>query len=313
MKRHEAPALSTLYTPERTKIIDDFRRLKARKGWSDEVAARRINCSAGTVNRLLRCVYQTATVPDWVQAMARVIQREEKRREAPPETYVKTEVGNRVQEAIRIAQLERVITLVLGRSQVGKTMAAQAFCEANPDAIYILAGTLARPRALLQRIAAEAGVGAGGTTFTIRQAVAEALRDTDRVLIIDDADFMKEPTLQTLRVLHDEARVGLVLIGTMAFLQTLRDRRSATIEQVVERIAYHLRITEAPRADLKLIGGAYEVDREALAVLANHSAGSAGRCVRAIRAARRFNGDRLGRTAIEAAFGDLMPPLNGKD
>ncbi|NLF17010.1 MAG: AAA family ATPase [Lentisphaerae bacterium] len=308
MAKENAPPLEELYTPERRAIIEELIQVKHRRGWTDHSLARRLGASATTLNRLLHCTYRASSVPDWVEAMAKLLVRERRRAdETTAVEYAQTQVADQVHDTVRLAQIEQTIALILGASGCGKTTALRRYAADNPECVYVVAGIDATPRAFLAQIAGQLGLATEGSAYSARLAITEALTDTDRVLIIDECDYLTEAVLQALRMVQENAGIGLVLVGTQAYLAKLRGKSSATIAQVLQRISYVVNIVEAPQADLRLIADAYGCDREAGRVLLQRSGGSARRCVQAIRASRRFNGATLSAAGIAEAFNHLMP------
>lgn len=299
--------IEELYTPALKGQLDEFRKLIQRKGWSERRAARALGCSATTVNRLLRYDFP-GDVTGWCDKMRRLIARENTRRRMPKHPkFVKTSVAERVLEVLKLAHLERAIGLVLGSTGVGKTMAAREYLKKEPDTIYVVAGPGTSARPLLQILAAELGVATQGTILNMRRAIVDACQGSDRLIIVDEGDYMTEAALQTLRIIHDDGGIGLVIVCTPAYLEKMKERHSPTLQQFLGRIAYREAIDEAPPPDLKLIARQFGLGKDALAALIGGSAGSARRCRAALVAAQRTNGGTFSPGGIAEAFEQLMP------
>jgi len=300
--------LEELYTDPVKRQLGEFRKLMDKKGWSERRGARVLGCSVTVLNRLLRFDYP-ADPTDWIAKMQRQIRRESLRTHMPVQPdFVSTSVAERVEDVLRLAQVERAVALIMGGTGVGKTMAVQHYCDSEPDAVYVVAGPGASAAALLKVIAGRLAISISSSSIlALRQALVETLGGTDRLLIIDEADYMTESALQSLRIIRDEAGIGLVIVCTPAYLDKLRARRSSTINQFLGRVDYTETVPEAPSADLEMIASQFKLDDDALRVLIDGSCGSARRCRAALVAAQRTNGGEFSAHGIAEAFNQLMP------
>jgi hypothetical protein len=240
--------------------------------------------------------------------MRRVIRMAALRSQAPDDPpYATTSITQQVIEVLGLAHAEQRIACVLGPTGVGKTMAVERYRQAEPDTIYIVAGPSCSPYALTRQLAEELDIDSANSTYDRRHAIAEALAESDRLLVVDEVDYPGEKTLQCLRLIHDQAGIGMVLIGTLSFLERIRRRKSSTAKQFLGRVAYARRLTECGADDLARIAAPYDLDEEALDALTEGACGQARRACNALVAAQRMAGGDLSARSITRAYESLLP------
>lgn len=161
----------------------------------------------------------------------------------------------------------------------------------------------------MRRMSEALGLTWAGSMYSQRGAIADALRGSGRLIAIDDVDYVGEEALQDLRILNDLAEVGIALVGTHNFYAGLREGASATIQQVLGRVAYVERLGSCSRDDLARIAEPYDLPGDALDVLVEGAGGEARRAVAALVRAQSDTEDGVTADGLRAAFGTLAPPV----
>lgn len=105
------------------------------------------------------------------------------------------------------------IGVFYGRPGLGKTSAA--ICAAIlMDVVHIVVPPFASEKTLLVMLARELGLQPKRVLQDIYDQVAGALMQSNRTLVLDEADFLLRPRLiNTVRVLHDQTFVPIILMG----------------------------------------------------------------------------------------------------
>lgn len=186
----------------------------------------------GDVQRITRGVNQ------WMEdeAQARAVRR--------PEGFVETDVAVRMLTAIRTAKLQGVMALIHGPAGVGKTMVAKVAQATFPGSIYSrITQSTRRGPGFTAELARLLGVSSRNNLSRNQAAVIEVLRDSGRLLIVDEVHQAAEGGLEALRDLHDEAGIPIVMIGTVDAVKQLTDT-SQYYGQFASRIAVRCDVTE---------------------------------------------------------------------
>jgi len=227
---------------------------------------------------------------------------------APP-PFATTTISEQVVEALVVARIERLLAVVVGPTGVGKTAAVRAYCEQAPDVICVEAGTHAKSWTILHEIAMALGLEWPGCAALrdMRVRISDALAERGGLVIVDEVDYVPEATLQDLRFVQEAADLGLVLVGTLAFLMGLRGRESDTVDQALGRIGYVARVGPCSADDIARIAAPLDLGDGALAELVAGSGGQARRAVHALRAAQRCGEERPTAAGIRRGFRTLLP------
>ena len=130
------------------------------------------------------------------------------------------------------------LALVSGDAGAGKTTALRHYAENNTGVILVTANACTTSAsAILNLISQKVGRQRAGRKAAIMNNLVEQLSDTNRLIIIDEADHLTLDALQAIRNLNDLAGVGIVLSGNdKIYRQMLSGRRSYEFDQLRTRI-----------------------------------------------------------------------------
>lgn len=160
------------------------------------------------------------------------------------EAYVATSISEDVYRAIQYCQLERGMMILHGDAGIGKTKGAMKFIQENPtNAIYIkcspTSGSLNNTMKLLAKALK---LPETRNKMDMILSIADRLRGTDKVIILDEAQHLKLNTLEELRNLSDpdsvtgERGTGIVLIGNTEIYNRMLGKQQAQFAQLFSRV-----------------------------------------------------------------------------
>lgn len=140
--------------------------------------------------------------------------------------------------ACNYAHRNNDITLVSGDAGAGKTTALRYYAENNTGVIFVTANAcITTATAILSLICRQIGRRVPTRRAALMNTLVEQLTDTNRLIIIDEADHLSLDALQAVRNLNDEANCGIVLSGNdKIYRQMLSPRRGYEFEQIRTRI-----------------------------------------------------------------------------
>ncbi len=116
------------------------------------------------------------------------------------------------------------IGVLIGAPGTGKTTVAKTLCELYPSAIYIEAWQSMRLGDLLDEIAYGVDIQLRGTLNRKTHELINALKGSNTILVVDEAEYLKKwnvEKLDVLRKIHDNTGICVILIGTPAFKAVL--------------------------------------------------------------------------------------------
>ena len=147
--------------------------------------------------------------------------------------FVTTKVAKNMLAVARLCRENQTIALALGPTGIGKSRCAEAIYETYVGSIYIRIITgYHHPKGLTCAIAERVGVRALNAKTTDRhqqfqiERVIDALRESNRLLIIDEAHELTDAALTILRDIHDTTGIPILLVAT----KDLHDRIVATAD-----------------------------------------------------------------------------------
>lgn len=231
-------------TKELTELMD-------RKGYNMTHVARAIGMSAATVSTYLRGIYtgDVSKVDELVQNfIAREKDKEKSRRITP--RYIPTVTSRKGFEVIRLAHLDGDLNVIYGAAGLGKTMILREYASQHHDALLIEADPGYTARVVLEELCGLLGLSKRGNMHELSEACISALRNSGRLLMVDEAENLPYRALETLRRIHDKSGIGLVLAGMPRLIINLKGKRGE-YQQLYSRVGLAFNIGDSlPQTDI---------------------------------------------------------------
>lgn len=145
------------------------------------------------------------------------------------------------------------IGVVYGETGFGKSTALTWYGVRQVRAVYVRAFQVWTPMTMLETIAGELDISPQRSLVHTLHAIVRELVTQDRMLIVDEADYLvdKKALLNTLRDLHDNSTMPLILVGMADFVKKLKSRIDQ--RQFAGRVAFELEFKPLDLADTTLL------------------------------------------------------------
>jgi putative bacteriophage DNA transposition protein B len=266
---------------------------KAKSGMNQTQLARGIGTSPASISMYLNGTYADKggnyeTIEPKIEAFLEV-QESKARREELVLGFVSTKTTRRISEVMRDAHEAGDTVVIYGQAGLGKTQAVKNYCEKNPAAILIEANPSFTALVLMRKLAAAAKVSTVGSLNDLFESVSDRLRDSGRLIVVDEAENLPLRALEIIRRLHDDTGCGLVLSGMPRLVANLRGKHGELV-QLYSRVSVALNLGDSmPDEELEQIARAAmpEADDETIAELVKHSNGNTRRMSKLMRGAVR--------------------------
>lgn len=184
------------------------------------------------------------------------------------ESYKKIKYG------IAQAAAARQFVIIIGPSGIGKTFAAREFGNrytSGGDYIIVEPYDGIRPKSFLRLLARALGLETRGSVEDLLIRIRGFLRETPRVIVVDEGDFLPPESLNHLVYLWNGIHIGIVIMGTQRLDETLR-RSSLERVRTRRRLTINLNTARPSLGDIEtLLNEAFEkslVTTEAVKALA---------------------------------------------
>ncbi|MEM9423255.1 MAG: AAA family ATPase [Spirochaetota bacterium] len=176
------------------------------------------------------------------------LQRESKRKESLSIPVVKLSNYRRIRAALATAHEECEIAVITGAAGTGKTTAIRSYAQQNA-AILIRAHRGLTMHRLMASIAALLGVEKVGGLADTCEAIIEKLAPLDTAVIIDEAEYLSDNSLELLRqVIYDSGESPLILVGLPRLAGIIRNMKNDH-QQLLSRVGIALQLEPTPFAD----------------------------------------------------------------
>ena len=256
---------------------------KAKSGMNQTMLARGIGVSPASISMYLNDTYAEKggnyeTIEPKIEAFLEV-QESKAQREELVLGFVSTKTTRRISEVMRDAHEAGDTVVIYGQAGLGKTQAVKNYCEKNPAAILIEANPSFTALVLMRKLAAAAKVSTVGSLNDLFESVSDRLRDSGRLIVVDEAENLPLRALEIIRRLHDDTGCGLVLSGMPRLVANLRGKHGELV-QLYSRVSVALNLGDSmPDEELEEIARAAmpEADDATIAELVKQSNGNTRR------------------------------------
>lgn len=186
-----------------------------------------------------------------------------------PEICLSVNNTRSILEKAKIAHLYNDIVLIYGPAGCGKSTALKYYAQHNNGAVYVEADvTTNSPRCILKLILAAMGEETRGSTADMMQFIIAKLADTNRLLIIDEAQHLTEKSFDAVRAINDKAHIGIVYAGNPSILKRMYGRQQEELDQLYSRVVYKCPLNNCyTQEDIESIYAGFGITKECLQYL----------------------------------------------
>ena len=185
----------------------------ADRKYTQAALARLARISGSSLNQIIKGSY--ATSPGKLLAAVEQAMRHADDTCSFAVAPVETSVFKLANTCCQMARRYRNFAVFTGFVGTGKTFALKHYTATHPNTHTIEATPTMTPQSLVRQLArVVAGYEGKGSIDDRFRSIIDALRNTDSLLIVDEAETLTPHQLHTLRRVRDLANVGIVLAGT---------------------------------------------------------------------------------------------------
>lgn len=158
----------------------------------------------------------------------------------------------RFQTVAKIAHSEGEIGVVVGEAGVGKTCGAKYYQQHNLGSVILIQVAVGMTsKVLASEIHKECGFDGEGTLYKMFLDIVQKLKNSNRLIIIDEAETLPTSGLELARRINDMAHVGVVLSGLPRLLTNLRGSKGE-FKQLSSRIAIKVVLQDPAEEDFRI-------------------------------------------------------------
>lgn len=200
------------YTKADIALIQDIQKWIAERKYTQAALARLARISGSSLNQIIKGVY--ATSPAKLLIAITSAMRHADETSGHTMAPVETSVFKLMHLGCDMARRYRNFAVLTGYVGTGKTFAIKHYANTHPNTYIIEATPTMTPQSLTKRLARMvAGVEKGSIADKFDEVVS-SLRNTDSLIIVDEAETLTPHQLHTIRRIRDLANIGIVLAGT---------------------------------------------------------------------------------------------------
>lgn len=252
-------------SPEYTDLIAQVNEIRQTSGLGITDIARQCGSSKTVISQFLAGKYPgdkhsvAEKLTRWVEGNHARNTLQQKMRSDPD--FVKLPTCEQWLGVFEYAQLASDIGVITGAPGTSKTVTAQYYAASRSNVWLLTADSSIRtPRGILREVAEVVGCSVTRGPRLMRELIS-CLRDTQGLLIVDEAQHLTTPALDQLRALNDRAGIGIAWIGN----EPLRGRieglgREASYAQIFSRVGMWKCRHSPTRGDLDSLISAWGVD-----------------------------------------------------
>lgn len=237
-------------------------------GKTQSQAAQELGISPGALSSFLSGTYKAPhTIIVRIEDLANISVQ---KRVAPKRPEIQeTGVFRSVTQAIRYSHIQGVISVVYGDAGVGKTVAVQKYLKDNPLAVGItISPTYSSITGVNEKICEQLGIRERVARRQTKEII-DKIRDSGRVIIVDEAQFLTKRTIEHLRCMSDESGIGICFVGNDDLNDQIEGKMSSEYAQLYSRRGMNpvVRVSDITKDEIDLIFGGYVKDSDALEML----------------------------------------------
>jgi DNA transposition AAA+ family ATPase len=225
----------------KSNVLEALNRLIEAKG-SQNIVAKALGVSSTTISQ-----YRSGKYPGDVAKLEGQIEQLSKKEQEKRERvklaipYVQTANASAYFEVARACHIYEKLGVIYGPSGCGKTIATYEYVKQNADVILIEAAPDYTAKVLFSELHAKLGFSGNGSLHTMFIDCVNRLKQSGRLIIIDEAEHLPHRALELVRRLYDKAGVGILLVGMPRLMANLRGNKGE-FAQLYSRVWFRVKL-----------------------------------------------------------------------
>jgi hypothetical protein len=255
--------------------------------WKDQAGhtyshiARMINRSTAAVSNYVNKVF-AGDLAVFEKDIANLLRREEELEfTSVPRVFCKTLASRLIWEVFQFCDENCDMGVAVGPAGSGKTITCNEYKRVNRNTVFVTADIATRSvGSVLRMIAKRVGgtpYGAGSNSALLH-AIIDKLKQSNRLIIIDEAHFLTWEAFEVIRKIHDCAGVGVVYVGMERLYDQMKGTsgRNFLFEQIYSRISIKRDDLPVEREDVKALADSLRpgLDKECIDFLHKKAQGT---------------------------------------
>lgn len=228
------------------------------KGYTFTAIAQATGLSRSTVSLWMNNNY-SGDNDKVLDKMNNFVQREKERFNDCTVPFSETSIVKYIFEIGRLCHTKGKIGVCYGEAGLGKTLAVKEYTKYYLDAILIESDPGYTPKSLLLEIHRRLGLSGKGCTYNLMEEVIRKLKNSGRLLIIDEAENLPYKALEATRRIHDKTGAGILLVGMPILVENLRGSQNQ-YKQLYSRVGYSKSLSILSSVDISEILESIKVD-----------------------------------------------------
>lgn len=262
-------AFQATYTDDDQQLVHRINTWLEESGKSAADLSRLTAIKDGTRSSILTGRYissPTAFLQRMIGAIERIDDRNQSARNDIP--YTETSIALSVESVCKRTHADRDFGFFVGKVGIGKTTALRAYKRTNQAAILLEAFEGIDHSTVIYGLCEATGlIQAKGTVSMQLAGLINLLRGSDRVILVDEANWLPKRSFGALRRISDMAEIGVVLVGTGELLPMVQDP-DGRFGQISSRIGFWpVMAKQISEKDGALLVASYFSDEQPEAVL----------------------------------------------
>jgi DNA transposition AAA+ family ATPase len=216
-------------------LIEKTRQWIKDRSYSQAALARLARISGSSLNQILKGVY--ATSPGKLLTAVESAMRHADETSGHAVAAVETSVFRLANIACDMARRYRNFAVLSAFVGTGKTFAIKHYASNRPNTYIIEASPTMTPQSLIKKLARLVlGLEKGSIADKFDEIIS-SLKNTDSLIIVDEAETLTPHQLHTIRRIRDMANIGIVLAGT-EHLSGLIKPAHGQFDQIRSRVGF---------------------------------------------------------------------------
>lgn len=155
------------------------------------------------------------------------------------------------------------LSVITGNAGYGKTTAMKRFISNRPEAIFIKANNLFTTKDFLEILCNELNIKIESRGSEMFKSVITTLSRANKFIVIDEAEWLKDKTLDMVRNIWEESKTPIILGGTLHLKQNLKGTKGE-LDYVDSRIRGRYTLESLSDEDILNVCSYYGVSKDGI-------------------------------------------------